>query len=228
MAMEQEVATQEQESAMAQQQGQTDMASEEGAAEQEVVYKEQGAALRNHGTMKVLLHMCCGPCSLYPLKMLENERMDVVGFFYRHNIHPFSECVRRETTLMEYAKSKGVKVICQQSYEIEQFIQSVVFREKDRCRFCYHDRLNSAAKVAKKGKFDAFSSTLLYSKFQNHDLIREIGEYIGKDQGVPFLYRDFREGWKEGIEESKQLNMYRQQYCGCIYSEKDRFYRASR
>jgi len=176
--------------------------------------------------MKVLLHMCCGPCTIYPLKVLQGEMMDVMGFFYRHNIHPFSECLRREGTLIEYTESRGVKVVLQHTYELERFLQSVVFRENDRCRFCYHDRLSSAAKVAKKGKFDAFCSTLLYSRFQNHDLIHEIGESVGKAQGIPFLYRDFRVGWKEGIDESKQLDMYRQQYCGCIYSEKERFYRA--
>ncbi len=178
--------------------------------------------------MKLLLHTCCGPCTIYPLKVLQAANIEVMGFFYRHNIHPFSECLSREETLLEYAKTMGIRVICQQTYELERFLQSVVFREKDRCRFCYHDRLSAAAKVAKKGKFDAFSSTLLYSLFQNHELIRQTGESVGKEVGIPFFYRDFREGWKEGIEESKQLKMYRQQYCGCIYSEKDRFYKESR
>lgn len=177
--------------------------------------------------MKVLLHTCCGPCTIYPLKVLKGENVEVMGFFYRHNIHPFSECLKREETLLEYARKMDIRVICQQNYELERFLQSVAFREKDRCRFCYHDRLSAAARVAKKGKFDAFSSTLLYSRFQNHELIRQIGESVGKEHGIPFLYRDFREGWKEGIEESKRLNMYRQQYCGCIYSEKDRYYKES-
>ncbi|MBF0112662.1 MAG: epoxyqueuosine reductase QueH [Desulfamplus sp.] len=175
--------------------------------------------------MRLLLHTCCAPCTIYPLKVLQNENIDVMGFFYRHNIHPFSECLRREETLINFAKIKGIKVILQQSYELERFLQSVAFREDKRCRFCYHDRLSSSAKVAKKGKFEAFSSTLLYSRFQNHDLIREIGESVSKEVGIPFFYRDFRDGWKEGIEESKELGMYRQQYCGCIYSEKDRFYK---
>jgi hypothetical protein len=77
---------------------------------------------------------------------------------------------------------------------------------------------------ARKGKFDAFSSSLLYSKFQNHALIRETGEAAAKKHGVKFFYHDFREGWKTGIEESKALNLYRQQYCGCIYSEKARYF----
>lgn len=168
--------------------------------------------------------MCCAPCTIYPLKVLKQEDMEVMGFFYRHNIHPYSECQKREETLRSYSEKEGFRVIHQQTYELERFLQSVVFREKNRCRFCYHDRLHAAVKVAKKGKFDAFSSTLLYSKFQNHELIRETGEALARKEGIPFLYRDFREGWKEGIEESKALKMYRQQYCGCIYSEKERYF----
>ena len=175
--------------------------------------------------MKVLLHICCGPCSIYPLKILKNEGMDVMGFFFRHNIHPFTECIKREDTLKEYAENIELKVIYQKDYKLEEFLRSVVFRESDRCKFCYYERLSAAAKIAKKGKFDGFTSTLLYSKFQNHELIRTTGEAIAKKEGLKFIYRDFRRGWKQGIEESKELNMYRQQYCGCIYSEKDRFFK---
>jgi predicted adenine nucleotide alpha hydrolase (AANH) superfamily ATPase len=175
--------------------------------------------------LKLLLHTCCGPCSIYPLSVLNTMQIEVMGYFYRSNIHPFQECLRRENTLRVYAQSIGLKVIYQKNYAIETFLQSIAFREKQRCSYCYHARLTAAAKVGKKGKFDAFSSTLLYSKFQNHDLIREIGHAVGKEQGISFYYHDFRDGWKEGIERSKQLNMYRQPYCGCIFSEKDRYYK---
>lgn len=151
--------------------------------------------------------------------------MDVMGFFYRHNIHPFQECQKREETLKHYSDSIGLRVIYQQDYKMEEFLQSVVFREKDRCRYCYHDRLKATARVARKGKFDAFSTTLLYSKFQNHERIIKTGESIARQYDVKFFYQDFREGWKFGIEESKRLGMYRQQYCGCIYSEKDRYFK---
>jgi predicted adenine nucleotide alpha hydrolase (AANH) superfamily ATPase len=151
--------------------------------------------------------------------------MDIMGFFYRHNIHPFTECIKREETLKSYADSIDLKVIYQKDYKLEKFLQSVAFREKDRCRYCYHARLKATALVAKKGKFEAFSTTLLYSKFQNHDLIRKIGEAVAREYHLKFFYDDFREGWKVGIEESKQQKMYRQQYCGCIYSEKERYFR---
>ena len=175
--------------------------------------------------MKVLLHICCAPCSIFPIEMLKAEGMDVMGYFFRHNIHPYTECMKREQTLKEYADKIKLKVIYQKGYELEKFIQKLVFRESDRCRICYHERLYAACKVAKKGNFDAFSSTLLYSKFQNHDLIYATGKSIEKKEGIKFLYHDFREGWKHGIKESKRLEMYRQQYCGCIYSEKQRYFK---
>lgn len=175
--------------------------------------------------MKVLLHICCAPCSIFPITALKEEGMEVMGFFFRHNIHPYTECMKREQTLKDYAEKTNLKVVYQKGYELEKFIQKLVFRESDRCRICYHERLYAACKVAKKGKFDAFTSTLLYSKFQNHELICSTGKAIGKKEGIKFLYRDFRDGWKQGIKESKRLEMYRQQYCGCIYSEKERYYK---
>jgi len=175
--------------------------------------------------LKILLHICCAPCSIYPVKTLRGGGLDVMGFFYRHNIHPYTECLKRQETLQSYAAEIDLRVIYQEGYELESFIQNVVYREKDRCQYCYHDRLHTTALLAKRGKFDYFSSTLLYSKFQKHDSIKAIGEAVGKSAGVPFLYEDFREGWKEGIETSKKRKMYRQQYCGCIYSEKERYFR---
>ncbi|MBW1759425.1 MAG: epoxyqueuosine reductase QueH [Deltaproteobacteria bacterium] len=175
--------------------------------------------------MKILLHICCGPCAIYPLKVLKTKGLDVMGFYYRHNIHPFTECVKRQETLRSYAKSINLPVIYQEGYDLEGFLQKMIFRESKRCSVCYHERLRSTALIAKRGKFNYFSTTLLYSKFQKHDMIRSMGESIGKSVGVPFYYHDFRKGWKEGIEESKRLEMYRQQYCGCIYSEKERFFK---
>jgi predicted adenine nucleotide alpha hydrolase (AANH) superfamily ATPase len=175
--------------------------------------------------MKILMHLCCGPCSIFPVKVLRKEGADIMGFFYRNNIHPYTECLRRQEALEKYAAQINLRVIYQEGYDLEGFIQNLVHREADRCRHCYHDRLRTTALIAKRGKFDYFSSTLLYSKFQKHELVRSIGESVAKSVGVPFFYQNFREGWKEGIETSKELEMYRQQYCGCIYSEKERFFK---
>jgi predicted adenine nucleotide alpha hydrolase (AANH) superfamily ATPase len=177
--------------------------------------------------MKVLLHICCANCAIYPIKNMREEGLEVMGFFYRHNIHPYTECLKRQQALEAYAEQIKLKVIYQEGYDLEGFIQNVVFRESERCNYCYHDRLRSTALLARRGKFDYFSSTLLYSKQQKHELVRSMGESIGKSVGVPFLYRDYREGWKEGIERSKQIGLYRQQYCGCLYSEKERYYKGN-
>jgi predicted adenine nucleotide alpha hydrolase (AANH) superfamily ATPase len=136
--------------------------------------------------------------------------------------------MRREETLKTYAAAIDLNVIYQRGYEMEDFLRNVAFREADRCTYCYHDRLMATAHVAKKGKFDAFTTTLLYSRFQKHETIRTIGEAVGKALGVPFHYHDFRDGWRAGIEASKRLGMYRQQYCGCIYSEKERYHRTAK
>jgi predicted adenine nucleotide alpha hydrolase (AANH) superfamily ATPase len=173
--------------------------------------------------LKALIHICCANCLIYPLKTLREEGWDCMGFFYNPNIHPYQEYQRRLAAVQAYEKEAAIRVIYRDEYDLEQFLRGVAFREDERCRFCYHLRLEAAAQVAKRGKFDAFTSTLLHSKHQDHELIKTIGETVGKEQGVKFLYQDFRDGWKEGIEESKTLGLYRQSYCGCIYSEKERY-----
>jgi hypothetical protein len=174
--------------------------------------------------MKVLLHICCAPCSIMPVRELRSEGMAITGFFYRDNIHPFSECLRRQDTLQNYARQASIEMVWQEGYDLEGFIRSVVYREEKRCLVCYQRRLQATAALAREGGYDAFSTTLLYSRYQKHDALRDIGESIGRTIGVPFHYRDFRPGWQKGIEESRRIGLYRQKYCGCIYSEKDRFF----
>jgi len=176
-------------------------------------------------TLKILLHICCAPCAIYPLKDLSAKGAQVKGFFYRHNIHPYRECLKREEALRSYAAEQNLNVIYQDGYDLEGFIRQAAFRESERCRYCYHDRLLSTARLAKEGRFDRFSSTLLYSRYQRHDLIRSLGESIAETVGIPFYYADFRLGWQEGVETSRRLGMYRQSYCGCIYSEKERYFK---
>jgi len=175
--------------------------------------------------LRLLLHTCCGPCSIFPVRELRASGADVTGFFFRHNIHPYSECLRRQETLHTYSQQIGLEVIYQDGYDLEGFIRKVAFHEDQRCRICYRERLGAAAAVARQGNFDGFSTTLLYSRYQQHEVIREMGESLGRTAGVPFHYRDFRSGWQQGVDESRSLGMYRQKYCGCIYSEKERFFR---
>lgn len=174
---------------------------------------------------KLLLHTCCGPCSIYPLQDLREKEFDVFGLFYNPNIHPYGEFKKRREQVEEFAQQQNWKVIFENQYNLEEYLQEVVHRESRRCQLCYNLRLKKTAQMARKGNFDAFSTTLLVSPFQKHDLIKEIGENLGEQYGVEFFYQDFRLGFKEATAKSKELGMYRQQYCGCIYSEKDRFYR---
>jgi len=175
--------------------------------------------------MKLLLHICCAPCSIVTVEELREQGHELIGFFYRHNIHPYTECRRREETLEAYAAGIGLNMIWQKGYDLEGFIRQATFREADRCRFCYYDRLKTTALLARSSRFDGFSSTLLYSKFQKHDLIRTIGQAVALETGIPFFYRDFRPGWHRGVAASKALGLYRQAYCGCIYSEKERYFK---
>lgn len=169
--------------------------------------------------------MCCANCALYPLQELRREGHEIFGFFYNPNIHPFQEYKKRLDAVKEIEEKLAIRMIYQDRYELEDFLRSVAFREGERCKVCYHIRLEAAAGIARKGNFDAFTSTLLGSKHQNHELIKAIGREAGKKHGIDFFYSDFREGWAEGREMSHRLGLYRQQYCGCIYSEKERFFK---
>jgi len=174
---------------------------------------------------KVLLHICCGPCSLYPVEALRGEGFEVYGFFYNPNIHPYLEYLRRKQAVEKASRWLGLKMLWKDEYQLKEWLRMVSFREEERCQLCYHLRLQETARYARRGKFDFFTTTLLYSKQQNQELISQLGESIAREQKVKFLFRDFRAGWKKGIEQSKKLGLYRQQYCGCIYSEYERFKR---
>jgi epoxyqueuosine reductase len=173
--------------------------------------------------MKVLLHICCAPCAIYPLETLRSSGVAVDGYFFNHNIHPYQEYRRRLDTLRQYAELVDLELICHDEYRLEEFLAATAARPDERCRYCYVSRIDRAAQTAAELGYDAFTSTLLYSRYQQHELIRREGEQAAARHGVSFLYDDFRRGWQQGIAASKEMALYRQQYCGCIYSEKDRY-----
>jgi len=174
--------------------------------------------------MNILLHTCCGPCALYPLRTLRSAGHDVTGFFHNPNIHPYQEYVLRRDAVVQMAELESMPLIMHDDYDLEGFLSNVAAAPDQRCTYCYASRLRATARVAAEGGFDAFSAALLYSRFQRHDEIRELGEQAGREFGIAFHYVDFRPGWQEGIRLSRELGLYRQQYCGCIYSEKDRYH----
>jgi predicted adenine nucleotide alpha hydrolase (AANH) superfamily ATPase len=173
--------------------------------------------------MKILLHICCGPCALYPLLTLRKAGHDVTGFFYNPNIHPYQEYARRLEAVREMANREALPLIIRDDYDLEGFLANVAPAPEKRCRYCYAFRLEAAAAATAGQGFEAFTSSLLYSRYQRHDEIRELGEQAAKGHGTGFYYEDFRPGWQEGIRLSKEMGLYRQQYCGCIYSEKERY-----
>lgn len=174
---------------------------------------------------KILLHTCCGPCTLYPLAKLREQGWSVHGYFYNPNIQPYQEFSRRLEALRTVAEIEQLDVIVRRDYDLDTFFRQVAFREHMRCLYCYSTRLEATARLAEKSRFDAFTTTLLYSKRQKHEIIRSIAEEASKRHGIPFHYEDFRAGWKEGQERAGEIGIYRQQYCGCIYSEKERFFK---
>lgn len=149
--------------------------------------------------------------------------MDVTGHFFNPNIHPFKEFKHRLTTLKDYAFQKKLPLVLDTHYGLTEFVRKVAFHEAERCDICYHMRLEKTVSVAKEMSFDAFSTTLLYSRYQRHTQLISLCEELSIKHGISFYYEDFRVGWQQGIDISKELEMYRQPYCGCIYSEQERY-----
>ncbi len=174
--------------------------------------------------MKILVHACCGPCAVVPLRRLREEGgTEVFAVFANSNIHPYQEWDRRRQALEDLAERTGVRLLPHAAYEPVEWFRSVAFREAERCRLCYYQRLRHTASLARRGRFDAFTTTLLYSRYQKHDLIRAAGEAVAAETGVPFSYSDWRPDWDEGVAESRAMGLYRQSYCGCLYSEVERY-----
>jgi len=169
--------------------------------------------------MKVLLHACCAPCSIYCIDTLKKENVNIDLFWYNLNIHPYSEYIKRKETLEKYSKMIDINVIYKDYYGLRAFTKNVIDDLDNRCEYCYRIRLMETAKYAKENGYDAFSTTLLVSPYQKHDIIKTIAEDIALKLGITFLYRDFRVGFREGQAKARELELYRQKYCGCIFSE---------
>jgi epoxyqueuosine reductase len=173
--------------------------------------------------MRLLLHVCCGPCTFFPVSVLRQEGISFSSYFFNPNIHPFKEFRRRINALSLVADHLDFDLIIDNNYGLTEFLRKVVFNEMKRCHLCYDIRLEKTVEFASEHCFDSFSTTLLYSKYQNHALIVEKCFRLAEKFGIEFFYRDFRQGWQYGIDESKALDIYRQPYCGCIYSEQESF-----
>lgn len=174
--------------------------------------------------MKLLMHTCCAPCSVYCIDSLRKEGIEPTVYWYNPNIHPYIEYKTRRDTLKEYTKSINVEAIFEEEYGLDNFCKNVIGDLQNRCQnYCYRVRLEQTAKYAKENGYDTISTTLLVSPYQKHDILKEQGEEIAKKYGLNFLYRDFRVGFREGQAKARELGLYMQKYCGCVFSEEDRY-----
>ena len=173
--------------------------------------------------MKLLLHICCAPCSVMCIEKLREEKIDITGFWYNPNIHPYMEYRARRDCLRDYAESIDLKMIFHDYYGVREFTKNVVNNIDNRCTYCYMTRLNETAKYAKENGFDAFCTTLLISPYQNHEKIIEVANTLAEKYGIKFYYYDFRPYFREGQNKARDLGFYMQKYCGCIYSEEERY-----
>lgn len=171
---------------------------------------------------RILLHICCGPCAIAPARHLLEAGWEVVGLFYNPNIQPAMEYLRRRDALAKVADIIGFPVRYD-VYDPLPHLRRSVADPAGRCAPCWDERLDRAAAAAVECGCDAFSTTLLYSKYQDHGLLAALGQTKAQARGVPFHYQDFRVFWDEGVALSKEWEIYRQPYCGCVLSELDRY-----
>lgn len=173
--------------------------------------------------MKILLHACCGPCACYPTEKLTADGIDFDIFWYNPNVHPYKEFKKRLATLRDFCTKGNYSLLIDKSYPIEDTIKAMLNEPECRCRACYRVRLRRIAKYAAEHGYDAFSTTLLVSPYQKHNFIKEIAVQTAEEFGIKFYYEDWRVGYQRGVERSLQMGLYRQQYCGCVFSERDRY-----
>ncbi len=183
----------------------------------------------------ILLHVCCGPCAIVPVLRLRAKGHKVTAFFANPNIHPLQEYLRRRESLIDCAKKIDFTVLfADDLWNIHTWLADVAGAKDtgaERCGYCYETRLEATAQRVKKSPevmaneppFTAFSSSLFYSRYQDHAQMKTIAENMAEKYAVKFYYEDFRDEWQKGIDMSKELELYRQPYCGCIYSEAERY-----
>lgn len=168
---------------------------------------------------KLLLHCCCGPCAMYPISFLQENNVEMDMFWFNPNIHPEFEWNRRLENLEKVASHYNLDLIklgnCREDYWLSKEYESSF---KSRCQMCYDMRLDEIAKYSSENGYDSFTTTLLVSPYQQHDEIARIAKLKAEKYNTSFSYYDFREGFREGQNMARDIGLYRQKYCGCIFS----------
>ncbi|MFO7611872.1 MAG: epoxyqueuosine reductase QueH [Clostridia bacterium] len=176
--------------------------------------------------MKLLLHVCCGPCLAAFDEYFKENKIKYSGYFYNPNIHPYMENIRRMKTFREYAAGLNLEVIIDPQFDQSTWENELkLLTAAERCAYCYKRRIESCAKTAGEKGFTHFTTTLLISPYQDHDMIIETGKLAEEKFGVKFYYNDFRTLYRHGQDIAGEAGIYRQKYCGCIYSYNDSKFR---
>lgn len=180
---------------------------------------------------KLLIHSCCAPCSSYVLEYL-SKYFEITIFYYNPNIYPEEEYIRRVEEQKQLIHAMPLELtihFCKGNYQPSQYYQAVKGLEGEpeggeRCFVCYELRLREAAFLAQEGGYDYFTTTLSISPHKKSEKLNEIGNKLAVEFGVSYLPSDFkkRNGYKRSIELSKEYDLYRQDYCGCIFSMRDK------
>lgn len=174
--------------------------------------------------MKLLMHTCCAPCSVYCIDELRSRGIEPTLYWYNPNIHPYTEYMARRDCVKEYAQKINVKAVFEDEYGLDEFCKNVSKNINARCvNYCYPVRLRKTFEYAKANGYDTVTTTLLYSIYQKHDFIKKLMEDLSKEFEIDFLYIDFRKGFWQGHEKAIEQGLYMQKYCGCIFSEEQSF-----
>jgi predicted adenine nucleotide alpha hydrolase (AANH) superfamily ATPase len=169
------------------------------------------------------MHICCANCALYPLSVVKQKGIDVKGLWFNPNIHPYEEYKNRLDALKKLKNLWDLNIEYIDYYGLKEFLSNVAGNEDNRCEYCYTVRLEKTAKMAREINADAFTTSLLVSPYQKFNAIIDVGKMMQDRYLVEFYAEDFRNGFNEGRRISKELELYRQKYCGCIYSEMERY-----
>ena len=170
----------------------------------------------------VLLHCCCAHCAAYTVKYWREQGYEAKVFWYNPNIHPYREHQDRLDAMQTMAQNMDLPFTIAPGYDMPEYFQRVAGDEGNRCQHCFTLRLTKAAEMARQMEIPYFTSTLLISPHQKHELLREIGDSIAERTGTEFLYADLRKRYSDSRHITKPLELHRQQYCGCLYSEWER------
>ncbi len=173
--------------------------------------------------MKTLLHVCCAPCSIKCIESLITESINPVLFWYNPNIHPYTEYMARLNSLKQFASENKLELIIKDEYGLQSFIHKIYPNLDNRCSQCYEMRLSITAQFASENGYDNFTSTLFISPYQNHEMLSNVSKVVAQRYDIPFLYKDFRPNFRQGQRIARENNLYIQKYCGCIFSEEERY-----